>query len=970
MKKNYFITYLLLLGAVCLLPLQLNAQKATQPAPVKASDFAEVIARGDYEEGVLVVKMKPGYEEEEIFESSTWMQIVGKHQVAPHKHFYNLHNFNKLKLKVKPVVDLSLFYELRIDTSIDLLAVIDNLIKSGLVEYAQPSIIYHSQYVPNDPLASRQYYLETVKAYEAWDISKGDTSIVIGIVDSGYDFNHPDFEGQFAYNYDDPINGIDDDGDGYVDNFMGWDFVGADARNPAGNNNPQLPAGASQHGIQVAGCSNAAVDNGIGIAGVGFNCRVLATKHSSDQGTRDGIIRGYQGLLYMAEQGADVINASWGGYGRDPSLQDIINLIVFNYDAVIVTSAGNDATNRNSYPGSFNYLLCVGSTTRNDVVSSFSNYGDYVDIMAPGSGIFTTEHSEGAMYGNTQGTSFSSPITAGAAGLVRSHFPELSALKVIEQLKATADDITNINPNFRGQIGSGRLNVYRALTETPPSIYMTDQTFRVGDRANILFAGDEVEMSGRFENRLWNSNSDLKARISTRESGLTFIDSEILLGVIRTDESVRPRESFKFKVNETVGGTNRTIRVRIDYEQEGFASHEFFTLLINPDYTVIDANQITTSVDNEGTIGRHQEGTQGMGVFYKGDNLLANMGFMAGNSARQLVSATPGTENSFRTDFSVVRAMRSIDDFNPNIPFRIWEATFNDAAAPANRRNNIEVRQRIIARPSSQSNDKFIIVEYDILNRGASELSNFHAGLFADWDVPEWNRNRLGWDESRQLGFAYNENADTYAGLRALGAASAHHTAIAYDANYPGTPFGLSNGFTDAEKFDALIGRQNVTQIATGDDDEPTDVSHVMGQRIPLQPNASQTIAFAIVVGDTQNEIAEAADLAQQTYELYRAQEINATEEERGLEAAIKLFPNPHKGAFSLQLPDEMLQQGVLEISIINSLGQLLESRSYKPARLTDNRLQIDMPLGAAKGLYFVRISNGRTSVSKSMICE
>ncbi|GAI36367.1 unnamed protein product, partial [marine sediment metagenome] len=136
-------------------------------------------------------------------------------------------------------------------------------------------------YTPDDPLNIYQYYLDTIKAYDAWEICKGDSNIVIGITDTGVDIDHEDLQGNIYYNYNDPINGIDDDNDGFIDNFRGWDLGEND-------NNPQWEI--NDHGVVVTGIAGARTDNGIGISGVGFKSRFLPEPSFSAYTTFSGIV--------------------------------------------------------------------------------------------------------------------------------------------------------------------------------------------------------------------------------------------------------------------------------------------------------------------------------------------------------------------------------------------------------------------------------------------------------------------------------------------------------------------------------------------------------------------------------------------------------------------------------------------------------------------------------------------------------
>ena len=151
------------------------------------------------------------------------------------------------------MVDLSLIYQVQYTSDQPIEKVINSLLKSGVLEYAEPKYLPKPVFTPNDPSIGLQYHLNKIQAYAAWDIEQGDTNVVIGITDTGTDLDHPDLEPNLKYNYADPIDGIDNDADGYTDNFMGWDLGEND-------NNPSV--GASNHGSHVSGCAVSTTNNG------------------------------------------------------------------------------------------------------------------------------------------------------------------------------------------------------------------------------------------------------------------------------------------------------------------------------------------------------------------------------------------------------------------------------------------------------------------------------------------------------------------------------------------------------------------------------------------------------------------------------------------------------------------------------------------------------------------------------------
>ncbi|MFM7078590.1 MAG: S8 family serine peptidase, partial [Bacteroidota bacterium] len=174
------------------------------------------------------------------------------------------------------MVDLSLIYQIQFDQSIQIEKAVNSILRTGLVEYAEPKFLPRLLFNPNDPNLGLQYHIGKIQAYAAWDIEQGDTSVVIGITDTGGDLDHPDMLANLKINYNEPVDGIDNDSDGYIDNYRGWD-LGENDNNPSVN--------ASDHGSHVAGCAAAVTNNNVGVAAPGFNCKYLPVKISSASGS-------------------------------------------------------------------------------------------------------------------------------------------------------------------------------------------------------------------------------------------------------------------------------------------------------------------------------------------------------------------------------------------------------------------------------------------------------------------------------------------------------------------------------------------------------------------------------------------------------------------------------------------------------------------------------------------------------------
>jgi serine protease len=304
MNKSYPVQIISTVFLVLFMFIQpgLYAQVAQYPIFTMPAGITE----NDYLEGKIIFKMKeetsPYLKSQsidvEIFGSALKQMNAG----GPKKMFpTHVPPVKSLHPSGQKYSDLTRIFHVDIPSDVSLEDAINTLYATNLVEYAQPWYLPQSFSIPNDPFTGSQYYLEKIGAYDAWAIEQGDTNVVIAIIDTGIDLLHPDLIHNIDYNYDDLINGEDSDNDGYVDNHYGWDLGGND-------NNPQWDVNA--HGVHVAGIAGATTNNGTGMAGVGYKSRILPIKISDADGR---LVRSYEGIVYAADQGAKVINCSWGG---------------------------------------------------------------------------------------------------------------------------------------------------------------------------------------------------------------------------------------------------------------------------------------------------------------------------------------------------------------------------------------------------------------------------------------------------------------------------------------------------------------------------------------------------------------------------------------------------------------------------------------------------------------------------------
>lgn len=379
------------------------------------------------------------------------LKLWQKFPVAPRKPLL------KTGFTAQPANELHLIYEVEVDLGVAIRELVNELMQQSWVVYAQPHYLPRLAGVPNDPSLTRLLpYFTNMQLYEGWDIWKGDTTTMIGLLDTGTDPSHPDLIQNIAYNYSDPVNGIDDDNDGYIDNFIGWDL---------GENDNDVSCVKSGHGAHLSGVMAATVNNGIGVAGTAYHCRFLPVK--IDEDTNGTLIAAYEGIKYAADRGCKIINCSWGGYVIGPFEREVIDYAVNEKQCLVIASAGNDDRDDLFYPAALDGVLAVTAVDESDRKVFNANFHENIDLSAPGQLYYSTWKS--GFYETNTGTSVSAAVVSGIAGIVCSYYPKKTPQEIIGLLKSTADFIYNDNPEYIYHLGSGRVNLYRALSglETP-----------------------------------------------------------------------------------------------------------------------------------------------------------------------------------------------------------------------------------------------------------------------------------------------------------------------------------------------------------------------------------------------------------------------------------------------------------------------------------------------------------------------
>ena len=331
---------------------------------------------------------------------------------------------------------------------------------------------------PNDPLYEEQWYHHRLNAVESWDNFTTNPDIILAVIDTGIDYEHPDLSGSLWINPAEDLNAngkfdnadinlVDDDGNGYVDDVIGWDFTdaprfpdGGDYIDPDNDPKDEYPGG---HGTKIAGLISAATNNAVGIAALLPESQVMNLRAGTSAGylEEDDVA---QAVLYAVNNGARIINMSFGDIVLSKFLSDVIEY-AYSRGILIIASAGNSGSDQIYYPAGLAQTISVGATDSDDNLAGFSSWGHSIDLVAPGVDLLMPRLGGG--YERSNGTSFSAPMVAAAAAMLLSVNPDYSTEQIRNILKTTADDIGE--PGWDPYFGAGRLNMLTASRTTEGS---------------------------------------------------------------------------------------------------------------------------------------------------------------------------------------------------------------------------------------------------------------------------------------------------------------------------------------------------------------------------------------------------------------------------------------------------------------------------------------------------------------------
>ncbi|TVQ67022.1 MAG: T9SS C-terminal target domain-containing protein [Balneolaceae bacterium] len=757
---------------------------------------------------------------------------------------------------------------------------------SGVI-YAEPHYVHKTAefeimqgYVPNDPFigAENHNFFDYHNIYRAWAVQTGSPDVVIAIIDTGIFYDHPDLRDNLWRN---PEPGRANE---FFDEFeiqndtIGWNFWEAGdifkGEDPEQNANPV--GNYSTHGTRVAGVAAAVTDNGLGMAGVGFNSRFMPIKAGGTKQYPGTIAFAYHAILYAAINGADVINCSFIGSGRSNFGRDAIAFATESGSLVVAAIGNNGTETSGTYPALFDDVLSVGAVTQqfNDKVAHFSNYSFKLDVLAVGQNVLGTtfqyddlSHTWTPGYTASSGTSLSTPIVSGLAALIKAEHPDWPPQRIASQIRSTARSIQEANPEQRysDRLGSGVIDAWAALTADVPVIRFTGFDFKKDElqKINIGESGTLFVEGVHFG----STSPEIRFRVESLQSGTPVMQEYTSLDALQPGENftvgfpVSILEEFRldaiprFRVSYTIGGNTR--------DPDDFYIIEYEKLL----YGVHDNNRIQVSIPSDGTIGFMNPDEQSVGLgFIPGnyENVLAEAGFMISgviNGQRVIMNQVRDSTGISR-HFLPEKNMRIRP--HPDIRNALWgQAAFTTEKHPEPNDLRVELETLTISRFNL---DQSLFLTYRISNPGDETWKNLHFGLFNNWDSRDAGLHHTFFDDELNLLYARHQNSAPYFGVANFGGIS---SALAIDNDSEMTldrassrsdslSFGIAydehdahyDGFTDEEKHLALTAGTSHAVL------QAENISTVSSTGpFTLYPQSEIRIGFVYSWGTTANQL-------------------------------------------------------------------------------------------------------------------
>ncbi|MEM1136206.1 MAG: S8 family serine peptidase, partial [Bacteroidota bacterium] len=785
-----------------------------------------------YQNNVLVIKVKKSnalqkhftlLSEKDIHQKLSGFEIEKVSKILKQKnHGFQFFSGGKKSVNTNRVDGI---YKLKLHRNADLEVTIQDLKREGWIEYVEPIYNHELMFIPNDTYQAFHWGHTNTKTYEAWDISQGDTSIVIGIIDTGVKKEHPGLASQLHYNNTERfgIPGFDDDANGFVDDSLGYNF--GDLNNDITDYNG--------HGTEVSGVAAASVNDGFGTMGTGYNSRFMPIKIFS---ANEQIVNVFEAMLYAAENGCKILNLSLGRFGLPSQYeQDIINFITEEYNVLIVAAAGNTNAHLDSYPASYNNVLSVAHSTISDERFSGATYSYFVDLMAPGNDLTTTYlGSEADGHRFVTGSSYASPFTAGIASLLWAKFPELKAPQVGQILRMSADDVYGLtgNQGFEDKLGKGRLNALRAINEVETLKSVRARNISYTEQQDLYFsAGDTINISVDFVNYLHALSNEAHVRLTTTSEYAQVIDSTFQLGILATNGTVNNQQNpFKIIIAESIP-INTRIYFKLIFSDADYEDYQYF--YIDPILNIRKGDW-ELSLEGNGRLGYIGEDApyNGIGLNWKNRQLIKDAGLIFSADPLKVSDVVFEEGGRKSTDFTKTNGPQIV----VHDSVTIVKEYFQDTTA---------YKEIFISKELSVFDKQdFISLKYEFENKGSENMKDVFAGLYTDFWMDFNLLNQAAWDSLYKFGYAFQN--DLFFGIKVLEDTS-FYSSLDINATQGIT---IANGFSDAEKYLSITGQNAVILSGEG---ENAHINSVYFDSIPA--GEASSFRLVLVAGNNLNEL-------------------------------------------------------------------------------------------------------------------
>jgi serine protease len=853
-------------------------------------------------------------------------EIIGDHTSQGYIDNFLLQGLEKSNVSQSRLNSLERICLIKYTAEIDPQVLAGKLNNLPELEYAEAVPINELTSEPNDTLYKEQYYLDKIGATEAWDYVEGNDSIVVGIVDTGINYNHVDLKGSMfsnpgetgfdAENNDKSTNGIDDDNNGFIDDWHGWDFASSA---PSGMDNDPFPG--HKHGTHVGGTVGAMTNNITGIAGTFPRVKLLPVKVGKDASNSTSVHNGYQGILYAAILGAKVINCSWGS--NNMSLSDLeILKTVEEMGIIVVAAAGNNGRKEKFFPAGYITNISVASVTSLDRKSSFSNYHPSVDISAPGNKILATVFETG--YQEMQGTSMSAPIVSGVAAMLRAKFPDLSPLQIGELIKSSSVNIDQYNLGYLGMLGRGRIDALEAVQDkVRKSIILTEFDYinEYGDK--IINPGERIDITISMLNVLTDLKGVNLKTVKNDQYSPEYTEDQIFVGDLKALQSFTLDKKFSFVVSDDVPFDYALLLEFDIYDEDGYVNRIGELVNVKPSYRTMSSNNFTLTFTSRGNYGYNDypSNSQGEGIRYKqSQNLLYEGGLIIAHSQFNISNNIRGYSQSKQDkDFVSLEIFDTRKDgiYADEEGFGF----FNDHGYKSEA--GVKVIQDVYQFDDPEKED-IVYVKYRVINTTNIKHDSLFVALFFDYDISSSGKDdKISFNREQGFGAIrdYAKESSIWLGTSML----SDHDLVFYAIDNNGNLINLWNGFNDEEKWTALdngIGRENSSI---------TDCSLIIGAG-PLKsnPGDTSTVVFGIYGGEDLIDLQRLDNTARISLPAI-GEDSTKYYPKPTIDTLLAVYPNPSDGLINVDFA--MAEQLTIDLLVIDELGRtvavLEKDRTY-----------------------------------------